>query len=104
MRVARIVALLALAAACSDETGQSDPVRFTSLAAGDPACMLATHRHAREDDTGSHCRRLWLVEEELGAPDRPPAVGRARRGDSAEEIARNPRSRSAKLRAIRRPS
>lgn len=34
MRVARFVALLAVAAACSDGTGQSDPVRFVSLAAG----------------------------------------------------------------------
>lgn len=47
MRVARIVALLALAAACSDETGQSDPVRFTALAAGDAsACGLTVEGEA----------------------------------------------------------
>ena len=47
MRVARFVALLAAAAACSDDTGQSDPVRFVSLAAGNAsACGLTAEGEA----------------------------------------------------------
>ena len=47
MRAARFAALLAVAAACSDETGQSDAVRFVSLAAGNAsACGLTVDGEA----------------------------------------------------------
>jgi alpha-tubulin suppressor-like RCC1 family protein len=47
MRVALFIALLAAVAACSDETGQSAPVRFVSLAAGSAsACGLTVEGEA----------------------------------------------------------
>ncbi|HRJ41151.1 MAG TPA: 16S rRNA (cytosine(1402)-N(4))-methyltransferase, partial [Caldilineaceae bacterium] len=103
----------ALRIAVNDELGQLERVLVQALALLKPGGRLAVISfHSLED----RIVKLWMREESRDyAPDPSSIYGRRERTPqlsvltkrplvaSAEEIARNPRSRSAKLRIAEKP-